>query len=101
MRSPIQKRLADCQTCIAHRRHVVHTPMGEMPIATFPMQIISTDLTHQYVLSNHDNGYALTIIGHCTSWAEGIPLKGKTNKLVWDAFTRIFPTPWLSRNPYF
>jgi transposase InsO family protein len=64
--------------------------MGEMPPATYPMQIVSADLIGPLPESPSGSRYALTIVDHCTGWAEALPLKDKTNRSVWTAFTNGF-----------
>ena len=64
--------------------------MGEMPIATYPIAIISMDLICPFIPSNRNNRYILTIICHCTGYAEALPISDKTSKSVIDAFNEQF-----------
>ena len=61
--------------------------MGEMPYANYHNQIISMDLIGPFVTSPQGCKYVLTIIDHCTLWAEAYPLPDKTNHSVWTAFS--------------
>ena len=61
-----------------------------MPIANYPMQIIGMDLIGPFVTSPGGNKYVLTIIDHCTGWAEAYPIPDKTNRSVWTAFANQF-----------
>ena len=56
--------------------------MGEMPIATYPLEIISMDLIGPFIPSTRNNKYILTIICHCIDYAEAIPIIEKTNNSV-------------------
>ena len=45
-----------------------------------------------FVPSHNGNRYVLTLIDHCTGWAEAFPLKDKTNASVWQALaTHVVP----------
>ena len=44
MKKDLMDYISKCPLCIAHSKHKVHAPMGEMPIATAPMQIVAMDL---------------------------------------------------------
>ena len=55
-----------CPTCILYRVKQVKLPMGEMPLAQAPVQVIGADLIGPFVQSPEGTTYALTIIDHCT-----------------------------------
>ena len=61
-----------------------------MPLADYPMQVISMDLIGPMMEYPRGSRYALTILDHCTRWLEVYPLKDKTNKSVWNAFSEKF-----------
>ena len=86
----VRDRLRKCPVCLVHGKRVDHVPMGEMPVADYPMQIIGMDLIGPFVASPSGNRYVFTLIDHCTGWAEAFPLKDKTNKSVSDAFANLF-----------
>ena len=90
MRAQVKARLARCGVCLAHNPKHGHGPVGESPLATYPMQVISLDLIGVLATSTRGSRYALTIIDHCTGWLEVFPLKDKTNKCVWDVFAEQF-----------
>ena len=90
MRRDINKQLKTCPTCLLHNRHPQHTPPGMMPTAYYPMQIISMDLIGPMATSTNGNKYALTVIDHCSGWAEVYPLPDKTNQGVWQAISNHF-----------
>ena len=90
IRRDVRNRLKQCPVCLRHGRRKDHVPMGEMPLATNPMQIIGMDLIGPFAESPAGNRYVFTLIDHCTGWAEAFPLKDKSNKSVWDAFTNLF-----------
>ncbi len=90
MRRTIKDRLAQCPTCRLRDRHEVRVPMGDMPYANYPMQIIGMDISGPVRESPQGNRYALTIIDHCSGWVEAFPLPNKTNQTVWRTFSNEF-----------
>lgn len=90
MRKAVTDQLVRCPVCIAHNRHNGYAPPGEMPLAVYPMQIVSMDLIGPLVETPQGHKYALTLIDHCTGWAEAYPLADKTNRCVWNAFSTQF-----------
>ena len=65
--------------------------MGEMPVASYPMQIISMDFIGPFVPSEKNKSrYVLNIIDHCSGWAEAYPMKSHSEKEVWDALADDF-----------
>ena len=82
MRREIDELLKMCPVCRVHQRRTDHVPMGEMPLAAYPMQIVGADLIGPFVPSHNGNRYVLTLIDHCTGWAEALPQKDKTNASV-------------------
>ena len=90
MRKTIRERLRLCPVCQVHQRRSDHVPMGEMPLAQYPMQIVGADLIGPFVPSLSGNKYVLTIIDHCTGWVEAFPLPNKSNESVWNAWATQF-----------
>ena len=90
MKSDVRRHVETCPTCIVHSKKVVHAPMGQMPIATTPMQFVGMDLIGPLVKTPHGNQYILTLIDHCTGWAEAFPIPQKTSQEVWKKLTRQF-----------
>ena len=89
MRREIRELLTFCRI---HQRRTDHVPMGGMPLAAYPMQIVGAHLIGPFVPSHNGNRYVLTLIDHCTGWAETLPLNDKTNASVWQAWaTHIVP----------
>ena len=58
----------------------------EMPLATSQMFFLGMDLVGPLHVSTNNNRYILTIVDHCSLWAEAYTITDKTNKSVWDAF---------------
>ena len=85
MRKSMRTRLQLCPICQVHRRRPDHVPIGDMPLATYPMQMVGADLIGPFVSSSNGNKYVLIIIDHCTGWVEAFPLKYKSNETVWIA----------------
>ena len=96
MKAEIRRALERCPTCIVHSKRHIHTRMGEMPIATSPMQLIAADLVGPLVKTPYNNQYILTIIDHCTGWAEAFPIPNKTSHCVW----RQLALAYFSRHGY-
>ena len=90
MRRDIESHIELCPVCRVHQRRPDYVPMGEMPLAAYPKQIVGADLIGPFVSSLNGNKYVLTIIDHCTGWAEAFPLKDKTNASVWQAWANHF-----------
>ena len=88
MRRDIKAIVAQCTTCIVHNSKRDKVPIGTMPLASYPHQIIGCDLVGPFVTSSAGNKYILCIICHATGWAEAYPLPDKTNNSVWQAFAR-------------
>ena len=53
-----------------------------MLVAQYPCQIVGMDLTGPFVPSEEGNLYILTLIDHCTGWAEAKPVPSKSAKHV-------------------
>ena len=83
MRREMRQLLTLRLVCRVHQRRTDHVPMGEMPLAAYPMQIVGADLIGLFVPSHNGNSYVLTLTDHCTGWAEAFLLKDKTSISVW------------------
>ena len=90
LRKDVRAQLRNCAVCLTNNRHFQSHAMGDMPIASYPIQIIGADLIGPLVESPTGNRYILTIIDFCTGWAEAFPLPNKTNESVWNAFANGF-----------
>ena len=87
LRRQVRDRLKRCPVCQTHVARADRVAMGEMPYANAHNQIISMDLIGPFVRSPQGCKYVLTIIDHCTLWAEAYPIPDKTNHSVWTAFS--------------
>ena len=54
------------------------------------MQMVSMDFIGPFVTSTLGNRYILTIICHCSGWAEACPIPNKSNDSVWRMFANHF-----------
>ena len=91
MRTEIRQVINKCAICKLRQRRSVRTKMGEMPIANYPMQIISMDFIGQFIPSEKSKSrYVLNIIDHCSGWAEAYPMKSHSAKEVCDALADDF-----------
>ena len=82
MRETIRTRLNKCATCVVHQKRHENIAMGDMPLPASPMQIVALDLIGPFVASKCNNKYVLTIIDHCTGWAEAIPVPDKRSETI-------------------
>ena len=69
MRQAIRDRIAKCITYTA-------VP-GEMPLETSQMAFLGMDLVEPLPLSTNNNRHILTIVDHCSLWAESYPIPDK------------------------
>ena len=90
MKRDILDYIAKCPTCIAHSKHKVHAPMGEMPIATAPMQMVAMDLVGPLPMSPSGNQYLLNLVDYCTGWGESYAIPTKASSEIWKKLTRDF-----------
>ena len=88
----IKAQIDLCAICQLHSRKPERYEMGEMPVASYPIEIISMDLIGPFIPSINNNRYILTIICHCTGYAEAIPIKDKTGLSVINALANQFIT---------
>ena len=65
-----------------------HAPLGKMPVANAPGQLVAADLIGPLVKSNKNNSYILTILDHASCWAEAFPIPSKTSMEVWKRLTK-------------
>ena len=104
MKADIKKEVSKCPLCAVHTRRRERVPMGEMPYATYPGQIVSADLTGPLVTSTNENKYILTILDHFSGWVECYPIPNKRSitvaaKFVDDYFPRAgFPEILITDN---
>ena len=90
MRESIKARISKCATCQVHSRRHDHVAMGTMPLPASPMQVVAMDLIGPFVASTHNNKYLMTLIDHCTGWAEAYPIPDKRNETIWHTFHNRF-----------
>ena len=83
-------QLRHCAVCMTHNRHFQRHTMGEMPIASYPIQIVAVYLIGPLVESTLRSKYILTAVYFCTGWAEAFPIPSKSNENDWNAFTNGF-----------
>ncbi len=85
MRKDIQKFIDKCGLCQVNNARPVRPPMGEMPIAKFPGQIVGVDLMGPLMESSlHQTRYLCVFIDHYSGWVEAYPLKTKANEGIWE-----------------
>ena len=61
-----------------------------MPLPPTPMQIVALDLIGPFVASSKNNKYVLTIIDHCSGWAEAYPIPDKRSQTIEHYFHNRF-----------
>ena len=62
MRKRIKEELARCGICRTHTNRAERPPMGEIPIANYPTQIIGLDLIGPFAQSVNGNKYLSLLI---------------------------------------
>ena len=72
--------LRRCARCTVHKVQRHYPPPTNMPVAPYPGQIVGMDLCGTFTLSPYGNRYILTLIDHCTGWAEAHTIPGKDSK---------------------
>ena len=90
MRASIRARLNKCAICIVHHKRQEHVAMGDMPLPPTPMQVVAVDLIGPFVASSRNNKYVLTIIDHCSGWAEAYPIPDKRSETIEHLFHNCF-----------
>ena len=90
MHESVRTRLNKCAVCAVHYRKPDHVTMGDMPLPASPMQIVALDLIGPFVASSNDNKYVLTVIDHCTGWAEAYPIPNKRSQTTEQVFHNRF-----------
>ena len=86
MRKDVTQMIDTCPKCQVNRRITVRTPYSEMPLARYPNQVIGMDLIGPLIKSTAGNQYILTIVDHCTAWAEAYPIPYKRAECVSSKF---------------
>ena len=85
MRRDVQNEVDKCATCQVNRRVKTRATYSEMPVPSYPGEIIGVDLIGPLNESTNGNRYILTVIDHYTAWAEAYPLPKKTSERVENA----------------
>ena len=89
LRKDVEEIVSNCPTCALHsRRHNV-TKMSEMPIPSFPFEVVGMDLIGPFVETDKGNRYALVLVDHLTSWPEVIPIPSKSAAEVQRAWQEV------------
>ena len=90
MKRDVTAYISKCPACVTHSKVTPRCRMGEMPIATCPGQIVAADLIGPLVKSPDNNQYILTVLDHCTGYAEAFAIKCKASQEVWKQLTRYY-----------
>ena len=90
MRESIKARLAKCAPCAVHYKRQDHVAMGDMPLPASPIQAVAMDLIGPFVASLNNNRYILTMVDHCTGWAEAYPIPDQRNATIAHVFHNSF-----------
>jgi hypothetical protein len=86
MKRHIQEFHKKCPACIVMTKRPSNAPMGGMPIAHFP-EFVVCDLIGPLIKSPDGNQYIMTVLDHCTGWAEAYAIPDKTGKAVWQVLS--------------
>ena len=91
MKRDIRNFIAKCGLCQVHTKRAEQVPMGEMPIANAPNQIVGMDLIGELVPSKYSGAkYIMTLIDHHDGWAEAYVLPNKKKETVWERLRNDF-----------
>ena len=92
MKATVREAISKCPTCAVHKSRPVSAPMSDMPLSTYPFEIIGVDLIGPLAMSPAGNKYVLTVIDHHSGWAEAYPIPNKKCVTVETAITtKLFP----------
>ena len=81
----VQLFIDRCGLCRVNNTWTIRPPMGEMPTATYPGQIVGIDLMGPlFESSMHQCHYLCIVIDHYSGWIEAYPLKNKFNESIWE-----------------
>ncbi len=85
MYTEAKRFLQRCGLCQVSNAKPVRTPLGEMPIAKCPGEIVGCDLMGPLMDSSlGGNKYLCVCIDHYSGWIEAYPLKNKSNEVIWE-----------------
>jgi hypothetical protein len=84
MRAEIESFVKKCPLCQVHVNRPEKPPMGDMPIAQSPAQVVGLDLIGPLMTSTQGNSYIMVVIDHFSGWIEAYPLPNKSNEAVWE-----------------
>jgi hypothetical protein len=85
MRRHVQLVLDRCAQCQLQNARPERPPMGEMPIAKCPGEIVGLDLQGPLIPSALGaNKYLMVLIDHYSGWLEAYPIPNKRNDTVWE-----------------
>ena len=66
-----------CDLCKARRLKRGHAPMQDMPIPSFPFEIVGIDTCGPFPETANGNKYVITLIDHLSAWPEAFAVKDK------------------------
>ena len=85
MRKDVQRYLDLCGLCRVHHDRPEYAPMGEMPIAQCPGEIVGIDLMGPLFESSlHSNKYICVVVDHYSGWVKAYPIASKANEHIWE-----------------
>ena len=70
MKAEIENFVRKCPSCRVHTQRPQHVPMGDMPIAKTPGQLVGIDLIGPLIPSSQGRKYIMVIIDHFSGWVE-------------------------------
>ena len=74
--------IAKCGLCQARRMRQARIPMQDMPLATYPFQVVGIDTSGPYTESSCGAKYVITIIDHFSGWPESYAVADKSAETV-------------------
>ena len=91
IRKSIEEYIRNCDPCQRRKgnREFV-TPLGNVQDPTVSFQVTPMDVTGSYLSTSRGNIYLLTLIDHCTKFAEAFPIA--------ETCARVYATQFVSRH---
>ena len=78
----VAKYVNDCGLCKARRLKRERAPMQDMPIPSYPFEMIGIDTCGPFPETANGNKYIITLIDHLSAWPEAFAVKDKCAETV-------------------
>ena len=91
MKQDVAQFIKECKECAQRKTgHKAKAPLGEIPVATEFLDVVSLDIVGPLPVTEQGNKYLLTFIDHFTRFCEAIPIaKQDTETIAREFVTKI------------